>query len=505
MNRHTSRVRTGLAATALALGLAGPASAETGIDVAIIGEPDTFDPMVSTKDVVSIVTQHFVETLYTFDESWSVVPLLAADLPEISDDGLSYRIPLREGVSFHDGSTMDAADVAASLERWLEVATRGQGAAEFVEGVEATGPAEVTITLGSPYSPLLTLLAFSNSAAAIYPEELLGGEALTEIVGTGPYRLEAHEPDRYTQLVRFDGYTQPDGAAAREQVPDEIRFVPVPDPNTRVEGLLSGQFDFADSLPAESIGRIEESDAAEPVILEPFGWPVFAINHKEGLLTDLTVRRALQAALPFDDMLFAAFGDDRFFQVDGAMYPEGWSWRTDAGTELYDQNDQEKAAALLEEAGYDDTPLRILTSRQYEFHFKMAEVAQMMLEAAGFTVDMMVVDWATLGQQRDDPSAWDIYITHSPFLPEPALTDMYGAGARTGWSNEEKDALFADFTRETDPAKREEIFAGLQAQLYEDVGFVKVGNFNALQGQAAGLEGVTPSAWPAFWNARAAD
>lgn len=489
-----------LPVAAVAAMLSSPLAAQS-VDVAIVGEPDTFDPMVSTKDVVSIVTQHFVETLYTFDESWSVVPLLAAGMPEIGADGVTYTIPLREGVTFHDGSTMDSADVVASLERWIERATRGKAIADKVESIEATGPAEVTITLSEPYAPLLSLLAFSNSAAAIYPEEILG-EEIEEVVGTGPYMIEEHAPDQYLQLVRFDDYTQPTGGAAeRKQTPDEIRFVPVPDPNTRVEGLLSGQYDFADGLPAETIGRIEENAQAEPLLLEPFGWPVFAINHKDGLLTDRTIRRAVQAALPIDDMLFAAFGDERFYQVDGSMYPEGWTWRSDAGTELYNQNDPEKAGQLLEEAGYDGTPLRILTSRQYEFHFKMAEVAQVALEAAGFSVEMMVVDWATLGEQRDDPSAWDIYITHSPFLPEPALTSLYSASSRLGWSSEEKDALMAQFTSETDPEAREEIFAEIQRVLFEDVGFIKIGNFNALQGKAAGLSGVEASAWPAFWNA----
>ena len=82
-------------------------------------------------------------------------------------------------------------------------------------------------------------------------------------------------------------------AGKRGQVPDEIRFVPVPDPNTRVEGLLSGQFDFADGLPAESYDRIAESEVAKPVLLAPFGWPVWAINHKAGLLTNLKIRQAM--------------------------------------------------------------------------------------------------------------------------------------------------------------------------------------------------------------------
>ena len=228
--------------------------------------------------------------------------------------------------------------------------------------------------------------------------------------------------------------------------------------------------DFADGLPAESYARIAESEAAEPVLLRPFGWPIFAINHKDGLLTDLNVRKALQAALPHDDMMFAAFGDDNFFIVDAPMYPEGWTWRNDAGTELYNQNDQARAAELLDAAGYEGTPLRILTSRQYEFHFKMAEVAKMALEAAGFAVQMDVVDWATLGQRRNDPALWDIYITHSPFLPEPALTSLYSATSRLGWAEPDKEATLAAFTTATDQAEREALFADLQKAVFEDVG-----------------------------------
>ncbi|MCY3995640.1 MAG: ABC transporter substrate-binding protein, partial [Rhodobacter sp.] len=147
-------------------------------------------------------------------------------------------------------------------------------------------------------------------------------------------------------------------------------------------------------------------------------------------------------------------------------------------------------------------PLRILTSRQYEFHFKMAEVAKAALEAAGFAVHMDVVDWATLGQRRNDPALWDIYITHSPFLPEPALTSLYAKTSRLGWSNPEKDAILTAFTTETDPAMRRDLFAQLQEQVFEDVGFIKIGGFNALTGASKGLEGITSTPWPFFWNSR---
>lgn len=508
MRRRLSLIAAVMAGALLALSATGSFAAGNTVNVAIVGEPDTLDPMVSTKDVVSIVTQHIVETLYTFDGNWAVAPLLAQDLPKISDSGKVYDIALRQGVVFQDGSTMDSADVVASLDRWLKVASRGKTVADKVKSIVATGPYSIRITMSEPYAPLLSLLAFSNSAAAIYPEEIVkgAGATLPKIVGTGPYEVGKHVPDQYLQLVRFDKFKPRDDAPSgwagkRGQVPDEIRFIPVPDANTRVEGLLSGQFDFADGLPAESYDRIAASSTAKPLLLAPFGWPMWAINHKAGLLTNLKIRQALLAALPFDDMLFAAFGNDKFFKTDGAMYPQGWAWHTEAGTELYNQNNPKKAAELLKEAGYDGTPLRILTSRQYEFHYKMAEVAKQALEAAGFKVKMDVVDWATLGQRRDDPALWDVYITHSPFLPEPALTDMWFPSSRLGWNSPVEAKLADEFTSETDLAKRQAIFAKMQAENYQDVGFIKIGNFNALEGASKKLKGVTPSPWPFFWNA----
>ena len=476
------------------------------LDVAIIGEPPTLDPMMSTADVVSIVTQHFYETLYTFDENWDVAPLLADALPFISEDGKTYKIPLREGITFHDGSAMDSADVVDSLKRWTTVAARGKSVAGMIDSIEAEGPSVVVIKLNKPYSPLLSLLAFSNSAAIVVPQEILG-EKLSATVGTGPYKLIEHAPDRYIQLGKFDGFksrSEPasGSSGARMQTLDEIRFVPVPDANTRVEGLVSGQFAFADSLPTEAYGRLADSASVEPVLLRPFGWPIFAFNMRKGLGTDLAVRQAVQAALSPDDMLFAAFGDDKYFVVDAALFPEQFPWNNEEGKELYAQANPEKSKELLAKAGYKGEPLRILTSRQYEFHFKMAEVAKVNLEAAGFTVQLDVVEWATLIERRGNPDLWDIFITHSPFLPEPTLTNLYGENSPIGWANADRDAIYARLTGESDPIARQAAFAELQKLVYTEVPFYKVGGFNALMGKKKGLTGVAPTPWPFFWNAQ---
>lgn len=477
------------------------------VSVAIIGEPPTLDPTVSTADVVSIVTQHFFETLYTFDSKWQVRPLLAKDMPKISDDGLTYTIPLREGVKFQDGSTMTAKDVVASLQRWEKVAVRGQGVADTIASIEAVDDATIKIALKKSYAPLLSLLAFSNSAAIIVPAKDIEGDKLTKMIGTGPYKLAEHKPDQYIRVTRFDDYssrTEPtDGNfGKREQIPDEIDFIPVPDSNTRVEGAVAGQYDYADGLPTEAYDRLKQSDKVEPVLLQDFGWPIFAFNLKAGLMSNLKVRQAVQAALAPEDMLLAAFGDKKFFNVDAALFPKSYVWHNEEGADLYNQANAEKAADLLKSAGYDGSPLRILTSHQYEFHFQMAEVAKAYLEQAGFKVQLDVVDWATLTERRSNPKLWDIYITHSPFLPEPALTSLYNPTSNIGWTNPEKDKLLEAFNTETDQAKRVELFGQLQKMVYEQAPFYKVGSFSALSAQNPKLTGVPKSPWPFFWNAK---
>ncbi|WEX08864.1 ABC transporter substrate-binding protein [Chelativorans sp. AA-79] len=476
------------------------------INVATIGEPPTLDPMTSTADLVGIVTQHVFETLYTFDANWAVTPLLAASLPEISDDGKTYTIPLREGLTFHDGSAMDSEDVVASLERWMRIATRGKQADEVIETIEAVDESTVRITLNKPFAPLLSLLSLNNSAAIVIPAELAGEAELSEIIGTGPYKLQERQPDQYIQLVRFDDYQsrdeEPNGyGGGRRQYADEIRFMPVPDPNTRVEGAVAGQFHYVDSIPVEAYDRVS-GGKSEVVMLAPFGWPVFVMNTKEGLNSDIKIRKAIQAALAPHDMLLAAFGSDKFFAAEPAMYPESYIWHTEAGTESYKPNgDLEAAQALLKEAGYDGKPLRILTSRQYEFHYTMAQVAAEYLKAAGFDVQLDVVEWATLTQRRTDPALWDIYITHSPFLPEPSLTGIMSDSSPGWWVSDAKHAALDAFNSESDPQKRAELFADVQRVIYEEVPAYKVGNFNAVAAQSPELEGMKPAPWPYFWNA----
>ena len=496
-------------AGAAALAAVGPARAQAPgggvITVATIGEPGPLDPTVATSDLVSIITQHVFETLYCFDGDWQVRPLLADGLPAVSADGKVVSIKLRPNVRFHDGSAMTAEDAVASLERWLKLSPRGKQAAGSVASVAADGPLGLTIALSRPYAPLLALLAMNNGAAAILPKAVATAAAMGDPVGTGPYRFLEHKPDQYIRLARFDGYASPPGrpsgyAGERRAILGEIRFAPVPNPTTRLDGILSGQYQFADSLNAEALPQLKGQAAVEPITVKPFGFPLMIFNERAGPMTDLLVRRAAQAALSCSDMLAAGFGDPAFFDAQGSIYAKGTPYYDPDSVTAYNQNDPAKAGDLLKRAGYKGQPIRIMTSQQYDFLYKMSLVAQQNLQDAGFAVDLQVLDWATLLSRRGDDKAWDAFFTYHTFVPEPSLITVLNPSYPGWWDTPQKRAALDRFNGETDPAKRIADWHVIQALFYSEAPSVKVGDFYNLAARSKRVTDYTVVPWPFFWN-----
>jgi peptide/nickel transport system substrate-binding protein len=155
---------------------------------------------------------------------------------------------------------------------------------------------------------------------------------------------------------------------------------------------------------------------------------------------------------------------------------------------------------MARDAGYKGQPIRIMTSRQFDFHFKMAQVAVEYLRAAGFTSDLIVIDWASLLTRRNDPTQYEIFITHGPILPEPTLFSFMTPTAPGWWATPRRDTVIGAFNSEPDPTKRAKLWGDVQLALYEEVPVMRIGNFNMLAARAQRLQGLTPAVWPFFWN-----
>ena len=244
-SRRTLMRHALLAAAACAAIVGGSAFAQprNHATLAMVAEPQTLDPMASTADLVGTIMQHVYEPLYTFDAKWNVVPMLAETLPKVSADGTSYSITLRKGVMLHSGRELNADDVVASLQRWIEQSPRGKAVGKELDSIKTKGPLGVEIVLKQPYAPLVAQLALPSGMAAIMAKESIA-TPLASYVGTGPYQFKERKPDAYVLLTRFDKYSArkeaPNGyGGKREAAIQELRFVPVPNANTRVEGALA--------------------------------------------------------------------------------------------------------------------------------------------------------------------------------------------------------------------------------------------------------------------------
>ncbi len=497
--------------SALALSFSSAFAAGNAANLAMTAEPQTLDPMTTTADLVGTIMQHVYEPLYTFDAKWAIAPMLADGMPKASADGLTQTIALRKGVKFHNGREMNAEDVVLSLQRWMETSPRGKSVAKEIDSITAKGALSVEIKLKTPYAPLLAQLAMPTSMAAVMPKETIAAQ-LQSFIGTGPYQFKERRPDQYTLLTRFKDYSARKEAASgyggkREAFIEELRFIPVPSANTRVEGALSGQFDFADQLPVETIARLEKAaNNVVPIVTKSFGFPYLVLNTKEGVLAAKPIRQAVQEAFGPGEMMAAAFGDNRFFVVEGNHFPKGTPFYSDAGVNKYNLRDAAKAKASAAAAGYKGDAVRIMASRQYEFHYNMALVMVEELKKAGFKTDLQIVDWATLVSRRNDSKLWDIYITHSPLFPEPMLSPpQLTEGAPGWWSSPAKDAALSALNKEMNPAKRGALWGKVQEVVYDEVPYVSVGKFNSLAARSPRLQNYLPSAWPFFWNAKLAD
>lgn len=169
----------------------------------------TLDPADSYELAGLNLIYNLGESLYTYGlGTTELVPLLATEMPKISDDGLTYTIPLRQGVKFHDDAPFNAEAMKFSLDRFMQNAGKPSFLLkDTIKDVKATGEYELTITLQKPFAAFSALLAFPG-ACAISPQSYTIGEGQfkpNEFIGTGRYKLTAFNSDSVTLEV-FPNY-----------------------------------------------------------------------------------------------------------------------------------------------------------------------------------------------------------------------------------------------------------------------------------------------------------
>ncbi|WP_241558996.1 ABC transporter substrate-binding protein [Oceanobacillus halophilus] len=483
-------------------------SVDASLNVAYPTNLQTLDPHLTTNQSTRDVSRQIYEQLLTLNENYEVVPSLAESY-EVSEDGLVYTFHLREGVTFHNGEEMQAEDVVASMEKWMETSTQGKAnltGAEFVE----VDPYTVELHIDQASLIIPYVLADTAPFPAIVPKESVESAVetgLTEYIGTGPFQLEEWNVDQYIHLTRFDEYQSREEessglAGKKEALVKDIYFRIVTDPSTRVAGVSTGEYDIAMDIPLDSAEQLSSSAGVDPVYSDG-GISTYVFNNKAGAFADAALRQAFNTALNAQEAMTAAYTNEEFFKLDsGLALPSQVNWHSEAGRENYNQGDIEKAKQLVEESSYSGEELTILTTKDYQDHYNLAVVAQQVLEAIGVKAKLDVYDWPTFQEIRTEPTNYDMFAM--TFAVRPTLHQYPFLDSKAeypGWTDsEEIDHLLDEITEQKNFEDAKPLVDELQQVVWDYLPVAKVGNQQDLVAVSDKVKGYTDLIGPIFWN-----
>jgi peptide/nickel transport system substrate-binding protein len=479
------------AASVLRAAQEDPSAGKPGgtLTVATIGEAPHMDEHQSTAEIIAVIGYCMYEGLFTYDDQYQPIPELV-DTYTPSADGLTHTMTLRQGVKFHNGEPLTAADAIASVQRWGRISGVGKRLMEKTKELAQVDDHTIEFRLTEPYGTILIGLAHNTQACTIHPKSVLdaaGDEPITDptkYIGTGPYKLAEWQRDAAMRFERFADYQSPPGdkpvgyGGKKYAYADKIEFIPVPDEAARVAGLQAGDYHLALDVGNDQYDVLKDTQGVVAEILTPTNWDVFFLNWKSPMMGNLAMRQAVQAAFDHKPMLQSGRGGDEFIRLDPGLMMKQTPWYTTAGQEYYNMNKPDLAKQKLQEAGYDGTPLRFMTTQEYSYMYGESIVAKQQLEAVGITVDLQVIDWATVLERRAKPEEWDMFSTGHGFVPDPSQISYVGQMNQYPgwWSSESSLALAAQLLAESDFDTRKGIWDKIQLAAYTEIPAIKIGD-----------------------------
>lgn len=436
------------------------------VTVGVAQQFTTLDPGLSTETVNRFAIAHMYSGLYKKLEDGSVVPDLAAGEPEISEDGLTYTIKLKEGITWSDGEPVTANDFVFAVNRNLTYGAENgfvtdklvrylEGAEEYLAdtevdldtfsfaGVEAPDDTTVVYHLKTPcafFTGLLCAGAWLPLRADVAEAGFSEWAVEPGYPVTGAYVLDYCNENEKVVLTKNENFYDAENVTV-----DEITFQVMPDMDAQAAAFKTGELDAALAINASIVASYENQN-------ELWNRPqqsVYSINLNSGekgpeALKDVNVRRALAISIDRDEIVKAINAGDFYTPLYGYV-PHGMmgaekEFRTEGDEmQLYQQYDPEKAKELLAEAGYDESnPLTL----KYKYsnnsiHADVAQMLEQMWKAVGVNVELEVVESGVFYDQIDqgdfDMSRYGLMCANDPseFLnqwtkamqPVPAVAD----------------------------------------------------------------------------------
>ncbi len=465
------RNRTGLALATALFAFSDPlAGAE--LRIAYPYDIVTEDPADHRDRWTEIVLHTIFDGLLTRDSEMRLVAEIGESWERTGPSAYEFR--LRDGIRLHDGRPLTSAEVAFTFRRLIEPGgLNGRDSPRKdllgpLASVTEVDPLTVRFELGSPWPIFSAMLPFQLVVAP-------GADG--GLVGSGPFRLVERFPEDAVVVERFDGYyggaaaIPPRGPACVERIVFNI----VPENESRVAGLLAGDFDLAIDLRPHSIPALERHPDTAVHVVDGTRSFFLALTMQTPPFDDPRVRRAVAHALDRERLIEEYLGG-KATAIDGILGPRAFGKNLDLPRHGHDPD---RARALLAEAGHPEgIDIDLDVSRSL---FPLAEAIGVQLATVGIRTKTRIgerseIDLKWRGDGADaKPRMWLSSWGNASLQPPGIFTPTHRTGGRgnvAGYSNPRLDALLDAAAVELDPEQRASLYREAEAIASRDLPYV---------------------------------
>jgi peptide/nickel transport system substrate-binding protein len=482
------------------------------------------DPIITTNYVTRTHALMVFDTLYGLDASYRAQPQMVAG-HTVEDGGLTWRLTLREGLRFHDGTPVLARDAVASLKRWGQRDSFGSALFAAVEELSAPSDTVIQFRLKRPFPLLPEALAKPVSyVPVIMPERLAAApptQAVTEMVGSGPFRYAASERVAGSLNVyrRFEEYRpRADGTPSFTAGPKVARFEriewrTIPDGATAAGALRSGEIDWWEQPLVDLVPELTRQKDVRVDLIESAGLiGQIRLNHTLPPFDNPAVSHALLSAVDQGEMMDAVAGTDPAIRRGpcGIFTPGGPMASTAGMDVLTGKRDLAAAKRALEAAGYKGEKVVLLAGTDVPRISAICEVMGDVCRKLGMNLDYVSTDWGTVNQRilnakPIDQGGWSMFGVFSGGLDQ--LSPAYHLAARgngragiPSWlSDAPIEELRSAWFAAPDLPAQQALAAKIQARALEVGAYVPCGQYFQPSAYRTDLTGLLKGL-PLFWN-----
>src|SRR6478735_8140578 len=332
MRRGHRAIASTLALSAVALSAIATPVLAAGKTITAVMHSDLriIDPIFTTAYITRDHGYMVYDTLIATDSNFKIQPQMADW--KISDDKLTYTFALRDGLKWHDGTPVTAEDCAASLKRWAAVDGMGQQMMQFTASIEATDPKTITLKLKEPYGLVLDSIGKPSSRVAFMMPKRIAetppDKQIPEQIGSGPFKFVQGEFQPgvkavYAKNTDYVPRKEPSSWTSGGKVAkvDRVEWVTMPDAQTAVNALQSGDIDFVENLPYDMLPLLEANKEITIEVSNKFGFQTLGrMNFLYPPFDNVKVRRAALLAINQKDVLDALVGNPKYYELCGAFF-----------------------------------------------------------------------------------------------------------------------------------------------------------------------------------------